>query len=112
MLLLITDGQPHDPQEAIEEANKLKSKGVHLIMIGAGTKKWMSKYKLLFNRIGSKPAHNHIEDFRFLKKITKKLVKDICGNKERQPARECWFFIWIGRFDSFVIRTDVERTEL
>ena len=88
VLLLITDGQPHDPDVALEEANKLKKKGVHLITIGAGTEKWISKFKLVLNRLGSKPTHNHQEEFKYLEKITQKLVKDICGSKEKQPARE------------------------
>ncbi len=88
VLLLITDGQPHDPDVALKEAEKLKEKGVHLITVGAGTEKWINKFKLLLNRLGSKPTHNHQEDFKYLGKITHKLVKDICGSKERQPARK------------------------
>lgn len=88
VLLLITDGQPHDPHIALKEANKLKKKGVHLITIGAGTAKWIDKFKLLLNRLGSKPTHNHQADFRYLEKITQKLVKNICGSKEKQPARK------------------------
>ena len=88
ILLLITDGQPHDPDVALQEANKLKKKGVHLITVGAGTEKWISKFKLVLNRLGSKPTHNHQEEFKYLEKITHKLVRDICGSKERQPARE------------------------
>ncbi|CAB4028884.1 Hypothetical predicted protein, partial [Paramuricea clavata] len=86
VLLLITDGQPHDPEVALEEAVKLKKKGVHLITIGAGTEKWISKLKLFLNRLGSKPTHNHQEEFKYLQRITHKLVNDICGSKERQPA--------------------------
>ena len=88
ILLLITDGQPHDPEVALEEAEKLKQKGVHLITVGAGTVRWINKFKLMLNRLGSKPTHNHQEEFRYLNKITHKLVKDICGSKERQPARK------------------------
>lgn len=88
VLLLITDGQPHDPDVALEEAAKLKEKGVHLITIGAGTEKWINRFKLLLNRIGSKPTHNHQQDFKYLERMTHKLVRDICGSKERQPARE------------------------
>lgn len=88
ILLLITDGQPHDPQVALAEADKLKKKGVHLITVGAGTEKWISRFKLVLNRIGSKPTHNHRQEFKSLGRIIQKLVKDMCGSKERQPARK------------------------
>ena len=88
ILLLVTDGQPHDPDVALEEAYKLKKKGVHLITVGAGTEKWISKLKLFLNRLGSKPTHNQNEDFKYLSKLTHQLVGDICGSKQRQPARK------------------------
>ncbi|XP_028415528.1 collagen alpha-6(VI) chain-like isoform X2 [Dendronephthya gigantea] len=86
ILLLVTDGQPHDQDLALNEAYELKKKGVHLITVGAGTEKWISKLKLFLNRLGSKPTHNQNGDFRYLSRLTHQLVKDICGSKARQPA--------------------------
>ena len=88
VLLLVTDGKPHDTDVALKEADELKKKGVHLITIGAGSDSWIENFKYELSRLGSKPTHNHRVKYEQLEKITPKLVQNICNSKKRQPARK------------------------
>ena len=87
ILILITDGQPHDTEAALKEAAALKRKGVHLVTIGAGSEQWINKFKYELSRIGSKPTHNHRLKYGNLQRITQKLIHTVCNSQEREPAR-------------------------
>ena len=87
ILILITDGQPHDTEAALKEAAALKRKGVHLVTIGAGSEQWINKFKYELSRIGSKPTHNHRVKYGNLQRITQKLIHTVCNSQEREPAR-------------------------
>lgn len=74
-LILFTDGQATDRSAAYKNAEKLKKKGVKIVAIGAGKKKFEFLEQL--ETIASSPSDVWMADFDNLGEIVDVIVKDI-----------------------------------
>jgi hypothetical protein len=82
-LILFTDGDAHDLNTALEQAEILKNKGVRIITIGAGKEESVRSFKPILIKMASSPGYAMTVNFEkldfsdFVEKVTKIVCQEL-----------------------------------
>ncbi|CAB4000278.1 Hypothetical predicted protein [Paramuricea clavata] len=81
VVILVADGGAHDQTQALENAAKLKQRGVHIVTVYIPNSKHAGEFKHVLRNIASSPSDFYTSNFDELKYIAADLVKVVCSSK-------------------------------
>ena len=80
-VILVADGGAHDRTQALENAEKLKKRGVHVVTVYIPDSTHQEEFKDDLRSMASSPEDFYMSNFNELKYIAAKLVTVVCSKK-------------------------------
>lgn len=87
VVVILTDGEARDRVKALEEAKKLREKGIQIITIGMGEEQTIATFRKDLRAMASKSSNVFTADFKKLPYLVKTLTSEICYAKKPKGMR-------------------------
>ena len=96
VVVILTDGEARDRKKALEEAGKLREKGVHIIAIGMGEETTVATFREDLKLMASRSSDVFTANFKKLPYLVKTLTSEICYARPPKGMKRlhilCWAF--------------------